>query len=283
MIMTQDKALKAAIRARMAETDEPYSVARNAILSDSVHGGERGESTAPPQPSPAHDPGEDYYDRYLREAREAGVSEDELAEIDARQRARDQADRARAAAELAEQRAEQAEETADQAEERAERAQEAAEAAEELANEAVVSAARERAGRRRAQAEDAREVAERAREQAEAAGERADRAEEYADLVSDGPDDDADGDGGHWASPGGDEDGDQRASSGWSPDPGRSPKPPRPPRPPRPMPPRAGRPWAGSERFLTSLDDLERQFDDLQGRAATFLNRLRGDHDRDDS
>jgi hypothetical protein len=33
MIMTENKALKAAIRERMAETGEPYSVARHAVLA----------------------------------------------------------------------------------------------------------------------------------------------------------------------------------------------------------------------------------------------------------
>jgi len=51
--MTQDKALKSAIRARMAESGEPYNVARRAVMAD-------GE--------------EDYNARYLREAEESGAA-----------------------------------------------------------------------------------------------------------------------------------------------------------------------------------------------------------------
>ncbi len=37
--MTQDKALKSAIRARMAQAGEPYNVARRAILADGEDAG----------------------------------------------------------------------------------------------------------------------------------------------------------------------------------------------------------------------------------------------------
>jgi hypothetical protein len=46
MIMTQDKARKAATRQRMAETGEPYSVARHAVEDEAAEGGASENSAA---------------------------------------------------------------------------------------------------------------------------------------------------------------------------------------------------------------------------------------------
>src|SRR4249920_2881982 len=86
MIMTQDKARKAATRQRMAETGEPYSVARHAVQNEAAGAPDAADEAGGPS--------------YLEQAR-------------------DLADRAR-------RRADEAQEAADQALQRAERAEEAA-------------------------------------------------------------------------------------------------------------------------------------------------------------
>ena len=110
--MTQDKAFKSAIRARMAEHGEPYNVARRAVMAQD----EAAESPSfpdGPQPGQAESAVEKDYDaRYLREAAESGVPSDQV-------RAMAIADRLQEAADLAEDLAEQAEEAADEAEEKA--------------------------------------------------------------------------------------------------------------------------------------------------------------------
>ena len=90
--MTRNKAQKAVTRQRMAETGEPYTVARRATLS-------------------SDDPSSE--EQYAREAREAGVSEAEIAAQlaafrlrDAAEQARELADAAEEAADVAERRAE---------------------------------------------------------------------------------------------------------------------------------------------------------------------------------
>ena len=70
--MTSNKAQKTAIRQRMAETGEPYIVARNTVL-----GAEGAE------------------ERYLRDAALAGVPADEVSEMRARLFARTNADQMR--------------------------------------------------------------------------------------------------------------------------------------------------------------------------------------------
>src|ERR1700733_1316229 len=112
--MTADKARKVATRQRMAETGEPYSVARH-IVQD-----ERDASDDMANAGPAVD--ESYSDAELLAQQQA----DE---------ARRLADRARHLAEQARERAERLEEAADQAEEAADQAEEAADEAENLVDE----------------------------------------------------------------------------------------------------------------------------------------------------
>jgi hypothetical protein len=208
--MTSDKARKAATRQRMAQTGEPYSVARKA--------------TRPGSGDPG--PGETPEERYLREAEESGVSAADLAAMRAAFQAAERVGSLRQAAEQARERADRAEEDAVRAEERAGFAQEAAELAEEWADEDERRLAQERAGQMQEAAEQARERADRAEEAADEAGERADEAEEWADEAQDlfaeeGEEDEwrDDEPGGPW-----------HGSRVGMP---RLPRPPRPPRPPR--------------------------------------------------
>jgi hypothetical protein len=253
MIMTQDKALKAAIRARMAEAGEPYSVARHAILSDGPFEGERGGTEASAEPDLAADQADDYFAIYLREAREAGVPDEELEAMAAAHHASERLRVARAAADRAEELAEQAEEAAEVAEERAGLAEEAADLAEEWADPDEQRAARQRAERMQAAAERARELADRAREKADASEELAELAEEESELDEDEIDDDDDSD------------------LPWDRAP-RAPFPPLPPLPPRaPRAPRADR----ADRRMSALDHFERRLEE----AAAFFDRLRFDRD----
>jgi hypothetical protein len=258
MIMTQDKAIKAAIRARMAEAGEPYSVARHVILADGSVGGERGGTEPTAEQAPAAGPSEDYFAIYLREAREAGVPDEELEAMVAAHRSGERLGVAREAADRAEQLAERAEEAADLAEERAELAEEAADLAEEWADPAEQRAARLRAARMQAESERARELADRAREEADLAEERAELAEEGADLDEDEIDGDDDfGPDWSWSRP------------PLPPLPLRPPRAPRPPRSPRPARPRFTGP-GGADRLMSGLDHLERRLEE----AATFFDRL---------
>lgn len=257
MIMTHDKALKAAIRARMAAAGEPYSVARHVILSDGAVGGERGVTQAGAEPDPAADQADDYLAQYLREAREAGVPDEELHAMAAAHHARERLRMARAAAGRAEELAEQAEEEAELAEERAGLAEEAADLAEEWADPDEQRAARGRAERMQEEADRARELADRAREEADLAEERAELAEEQAELAGEESDDD------EYSAP----------DWAW----GGPPRPARPLKPPRPpKPPRAARPHPVG-RPVTALDHLGRRLEE----AAAFFDRLRFDPDGD--
>src|SRR5262249_7496489 len=160
LTMTSNKAQKTAARQRMAQTGEPYSVARRAVSAGDP------ESEAAPGPQAAGTELSELSpeEQYAQEARAAGVP---VAEIDAQlDRCRDgeaTEDRELEAAGLV-RRAEQAraladrlEESAERAEERADLAQEAAELAQEWADEQEQDRAVERAGELRAQAELARE------------------------------------------------------------------------------------------------------------------------------
>jgi hypothetical protein len=256
MIMTQDKALKAAIRARMAEAGEPYSVARHAILADGPLGGERGGTQASADHDLAADQADDYFAIYLREAREAGVPDEELEAMAAAHHARESLRTAREAAGRAEELAEEAEEAADLAEERASLAEEAADLAEEWADPDEQRAARRRAERMQEEAERARERADRAREEADLTEERAELAEEEAELAEDENDDD-----------------DPDWSSGRTPLPLRLPRLPRPPRPARPR--FSGRQRTG--RAMSGLDHFGQRLEE----AAAFFDRLRFDQDAD--
>jgi hypothetical protein len=263
--MTQDKAFKSAIRARMAEHGEPYNVARRAVLAQD----EAAESPSfpdGPQPGEADSAVEEDYDaRYLREAEESGVPSDQVRAMAIADRLQEAADRAQDAADLAEELAEQAEDAADEAEEKAGLAEEAASMATEWASPAEVRQAdrrvelmQERAGRAREKAEAARERAEQAQERAELAQEAADQAQEDFD------------------------DEDERPSGDWrggrpAGRPGHPPAPPRPPRPPRPPHPGQHDPRNGVDRLMSRLDQLEHRFSEAQDRAATFLSRFMQD------
>src|ERR1700678_3863703 len=118
--MTSDKARKLATRRRMAETGEPYSLARRA-----AEGGETAGQPDEPEETPEQ--------RYLREAQDAGVPAADLDALRAAFEAGDGARQLRWAAQAARIRADEAEKLAEQAEERAELAQEAADLAQEWA------------------------------------------------------------------------------------------------------------------------------------------------------
>lgn len=161
--MTQDKARKAAIRQHMAETGEPYSVARHAVE-------DAGPETAEPE-TPESAPQMTPDQQYVEEARAAGVPPEQIATHLAVYKAQEAADRAR-------ERADRAEEAAMAAEELAERAQEAADQAAGWADELEQDRAQIRADR-------AQEAVDRARERADLAEEAAVAAEERAELAWD--------------------------------------------------------------------------------------------------
>jgi uncharacterized phage infection (PIP) family protein YhgE len=180
--MTQNKAQKTAIRQRMAETGEPYSVARHVVEGGQV-------PTEPPQPAEAGHYATPRDDRwYAMVAEEAGISVAEFRVQEEAARLADLADDAQVRADAAQERADLAQERAEQAEEAAELAQAAADMAAEAAELTGTRAdeqERERAQQRAdvaAMARDrAQEAAGLAQEQAERAQELADRAEEVAD------------------------------------------------------------------------------------------------------
>jgi hypothetical protein len=251
MIMTQDKARKAATRQRMAETGEPYTEASHAVEREHESGagpGTGGPSTVEPgvgEPSTAGPgaggpgtggPGTGGPDAggpdagrrtatarddgwYARMAEEAGIS---VAEFTAQVQA-------------------------DEAMERAERALELAERA------------RERAGQAQAAAEQAQDAAEQAHDAAEqaqdAAFEAAERADELAGEYGGGP------------------------RERWH----RPPQPSAPPRPPRaPVPPRAPRPPRIGGGVLQRFDQLWEQAEEMVIRAGQLLGSSetrRADHD----
>jgi hypothetical protein len=228
MIMTRNKAQKTAARHRMAQTGDPYSVARKATQaradSPVVH------ETPEVQPAVRETPDE----RYVREAEEAGVPAAELDALRATFLAADRAGQLRQAADQAREWADQAEEAADEAEERAELAQEAAEVAQDWVGEDEQQLAQERADRLRQAADQARERADEAEDAADEAEEAADEAEMRADEAGWADDardliaeeDEADG---HW-------------HDAW-PMMANLPGPPHPPGPPPlPRPPRPARP-----------------------------------------
>jgi hypothetical protein len=153
----EDKARKIATRQRMAETGEPYSVARRAVEDEHA-------SSADPL---------------------GGMAEDTGA-AEAQTRSQEQAEQARRLAEQARIRAERAEEAADQAEEAAELTREAAELTQECGSDEEIQRALRRAG-------EARTAAEQARSRAEQAGRLAEEAEEAADEAENPTGDSEDG------------------------------------------------------------------------------------------
>jgi hypothetical protein len=125
--MTSNKAQKTAIRQRMAETGEPYSVARHAVEGEQVPAAVR----EPPGTTLKVTPRDDRW--HARMAAEAGISVAEFKAQEAAARAAGLAEEAQQRADAAQQRADLAQERADQAEEAAALAQEAAELAREAA------------------------------------------------------------------------------------------------------------------------------------------------------
>jgi chromosome segregation ATPase len=281
--MTQDKALKTAIRARMAESGEPYNVARRAVMADdeaaeaprpdsaartSPGGPEApGDATVSREAEPAvgeQHPDEDYYARYEREAELSGARPGKLRAMKLADRLQGAADRAQNAADYAEDLASQAEDAADEADEEADEADDAASTATEWASAAEMQQAERRAELMRERAGRAREKAERARERAEQAQEQAEQAQEAADQAFEDAEEDED---------------DEESEPEWHGRPpggsrGRPPVPPHPARPPRP--PHPPRPDAGNgiDRLMGRLDELEQRFAEAQDRAAMFLNRF---------
>ncbi len=168
--MTQDKARKAATRQRMAETGEPYSVARHAVERE--HEGAAAEdSLSARRGAPPRD------DRwYAIEAEDAGVTAAEFRV----QHLADLADKAR-------ERAEEAEETVSVAREAAELAQEAADMTRGWADKQEQERAQRRANQARAAAEEAQRRADQAQRQADEAEEAADEAVDLADETGDSP------------------------------------------------------------------------------------------------
>jgi multidrug efflux pump subunit AcrA (membrane-fusion protein) len=158
MIMTEDKARKIATRQRMAETGEPYSVARRAVED------EHASSTDP----------------FDRMAEDTGAAE-------ARTPPQEQAEQARRLAEQARIQAERAEEAAERAEEAAELTQEAAELTQEWGSDEEIERALRRADEARTAAEQARSRADQAERLAEEAEEAADEAENLPGESEDGP------------------------------------------------------------------------------------------------
>ena len=165
--MTQDKARKIATRQRMAETGEPYSVARHVVEDERVEDEREAAESVPGDPGAA----------------EAGSG------------LRERAERARRLAEEAQERAEQAQERAGQADEAAMRAHDAADMAAEAA-ELTSGWADEReqelAHRRAAEAQAAAEAAQYrfglAEREAERADEAAMMAQDAADLAAEAAD-----------------------------------------------------------------------------------------------
>jgi Asp-tRNA(Asn)/Glu-tRNA(Gln) amidotransferase A subunit family amidase len=170
MIMTQDKARKAATRQRMAKTGEPYSVARHAVERE--HDGATEDD--PLAPDPGAPPRDDRW--YANEAEEAGIT---VAEFKVQHLA-DLADKAR-------ERAEEAEETVSVAREAAELAQQAADMTRGWADKQEQERAQRRANQARAAAEEAQRRADHAQRQADEAEEAADEAADLSDEAGDSP------------------------------------------------------------------------------------------------
>ena len=164
MIMTRNKAQKTAARQRMAETGEPYSVARHAIERDH-EGATAGD---PPSANRGTPPGDDRW--YASEAEEAGITVDEFRV----QHLADLADKTR-------ERAEEAEEAASVAREAAELAQQAADMTRGWADKQEQERAQRRANQARAAAEEAQRRADHAQRQADEAEEAADEAADLSD------------------------------------------------------------------------------------------------------
>ena len=208
--------------------------------------------------------GEDFYDRYLREAAEAGVPAMEAHARIAAERASEAAEQAQVAADLAQERADEAEEAAGLAEERAELAEESASMAEDWADPAEQQRARSRADEMRERADRAREEADRAQQAAEHAQERADMTAEAAETAAEDwsePEDWAEHVGPHVRHHGG------------------GPRPQRPPRAPRPPagPGWHSRGWDGPERITERVEDLIGRLNEFRQRTEEAVERITRD------
>ncbi|HJZ27128.1 MAG TPA: hypothetical protein VJ370_12710, partial [Streptosporangiaceae bacterium] len=146
--MTEDKARKIATRQRMAETGEPYSVARRAVEHEYDAAEDlRDDSLA--EDTGAHDAGD-------AGGRDAGDADGREAEARAQEhavQARELAEHARHLAEQARERAERTEEDADRAEEAADLTQEAAELTNEWGDDETIAQAERRADEARVAAQ----------------------------------------------------------------------------------------------------------------------------------
>src|SRR5580704_16764983 len=131
-IMPEDKARKIATRQRMAETGEPYSVARRAVEDDHDDGITGDAGTHAAGNAGTHEAG----DAGTHEAGDAGSREAQARAHEHAVQARELAEQARHFAEQARERAERAEEDADRAQEAADQAEESADQADEAADEA---------------------------------------------------------------------------------------------------------------------------------------------------
>jgi hypothetical protein len=200
LIMTRNKAQKAAVRQRMAETGEPYSVARRALQPGTPDPGEPGPdgvaTAAAPEAAGSGWTALTPEEQYAREAAAAGVSPAQFEADLAAYRTQEQADQvqraageARERADRARERADQAEEAAAEVEERAELAQAAADLALEWADPPEQERAQELADQAQTAADQARERADQAEEAAGDAEEHADDLEEHADDYADHRDD----------------------------------------------------------------------------------------------
>jgi hypothetical protein len=194
-IMTEDKARKAAIRERMAETGEPYSVARHAV--------ENGEPAAGAPHAQVQD--EQYWNEqyYADGAATEGITVEEFKarhapdlgqepDLDQELGPDQEPDLGQASADSAQKQADLAQEHADRAQEQADEAQEQADQVQELADQAEEWATETRDPAGRALADQARQQAERAQLQADQAQDRAERAQELADEAQERADDLAD-------------------------------------------------------------------------------------------
>jgi hypothetical protein len=168
MIMTSSRARKIATRERMAETGEPYTVAKRAT-----------------EAGPLPQPGDIAEERYGGEAAADVVPAADGELVRAIGQARTHADELRRAAQQARQRADQAEDAAAEAEERAEYAGDAADLAQGWAGEHDRRLAQEQADQMRRAAEDARQRADQVEEAAEQAEDAAhEAAERVGDLMA---------------------------------------------------------------------------------------------------
>jgi chromosome segregation ATPase len=203
MTMTQDKAQKTAARQRMAQTGEPYSVARRETEREHA-----ASATTDPDSGAAATPRDDNW--YASVAAAAGISVGMFKAQEQAANASRLLDQARIRADQAQERADSEQERAEQLEEAASMLQEAADLAREAAgltegrtSDQEQDRARQRADQAQVGADQAQQRADQAQRQADKAQERAGQAEDVANeaesaachadsLAADFSDDDAD-------------------------------------------------------------------------------------------